>query len=281
MIRDAVAVADRRARRVRGARRHLHRAGRKGRLTQSRRRRRARTTGAGLVARRRAARLALRRERRIPAHDRRPVRAHQAARHRAADVRRTISNLAWSPNGKTLLARGQSSRTCGRSTSRPGARRRSIPTRTHARPRLRRRRGRPTHAGSRTRRASTAICARSSCTRSPTAKPHASHRRSRRRRLARVRRERQVSLFPREHRLRPAHRLGRDERRRSSRAPLGLSRGAERERAVAVAARGGRRACRRRCTARAKPDSVDARRPRGHQSENTQPRHSGRRLQPV
>ena len=44
----------------------------------------------------------------------------------------------------------------------------------------------------------------------------AGHRRSRRRDLARIRCRRQVSLFPRQHRLRPAHRLGRDERRGSA-----------------------------------------------------------------
>ena len=104
------------------------------------------------------------------------------------------------------------------------------------------RRGRRTRDGSRTRRASTATCARSSCARSPTQQARATHRRARRRHLAGVRRERQVSLLPRQHRLRSADRLGRDERRRSPVAALGLSRGAQRERAVAAPARNGRRA---------------------------------------
>ncbi len=67
----------------------------------------------------------------------------------------------------------------------------------------------------------------------------ATHRRARRRHVAGLRRERQVSLLPRQHRLRSEVRLGRDERRRSPVAAVGVSRGAQRERPVAPPARDG------------------------------------------
>ncbi len=204
-----------------------------------------------------AARVALRRERRRPAHDRRPVRPQQARARSPLPGAGYFSEARVVAERKAAARRGQSSQPVDG----------------------RRRDGQGDEA--RRRRRTTRPAASFDATWSPDSRWVAysksldSHLRAVFvRSLAdaaspmqltdaladaispSVRRERQVSLLPRQHRLRSADRLGRDERRRSPVAALGLSRGAQRERAVAAPARDRVTNPLAAPAPRAKPDSI-------------------------
>ena len=230
-------LAHRRARGVRGARRHLHGSGRQGRLAQPDEVAGRARSKPGVVPRRRAARVALRREGRRPAHDRRPVGPQHAARDSAPRLGLFLGARVVAER-KAAARRRQSSESVDR--------RRRDGQGDEAR------RGRVQHAGPELPGDVVAGLAMGRVHEEPR-QPHArrlralarraaiaaTHRRARRRHVAELRRERQVPLLPRQHRLRSAVRLGRDERRRSPVAALGVSRGAQRERAVAASARDG------------------------------------------
>ena len=216
MIRARVAVADRRARGVRGARRDLHRARGEGRLAQP-----DADTGA---------------------HDRSPVWSpdgaqlawlsdasgeyqlmigeqtgvDEAARDRAAGDG-VLLEPAWSPDGKQLLLEDNHLNLWTIDVASGDRRRRSTPTPTTIRAAGSTRCGRRTRGGSRTRRVSTSHLRAIFLYSIADGKRASGHRRTVGRDLAGVRRRRQVSVLPGEHELRPAHRLARDELRRPAR----------------------------------------------------------------
>ena len=106
------------------------------------------------------------------------------------------------------------------------------------------------------------------------------HGRIVRRDQPRVRRSREVPLFPRQHQLRAADRLARDELTGPPRESRDLSDRAERDRPVAPLARAGRRArSRNRDAAEAGHDHHGAHRPRAGRPADPRPRRAGRRLQ--
>ena len=100
------------------------------------------------------------------------TRRHEAARDRAARRRRTTPTPTWSPDGKQLLLEDNHLEPLGTRHRERARRRRSTPTRTAIRAATSTPPGRRTRAGSRTRRNSTATCARSSLYSLADGKPH-------------------------------------------------------------------------------------------------------------
>ena len=124
------AVADRRARRVRRARRDLHRADRQGRFAKSHAEHGRARSRARVVARRQPARLVLRRERRVSAHDRRSVRTSTKPRAIPLPAAAFYSDARRGRPTASICRSRTIISTSGRSTSPPERRRRSTPTPT-------------------------------------------------------------------------------------------------------------------------------------------------------
>ena len=207
-----------------------------------------------MVARRSAARLVLRRQRRVPADDRRSDGHRQAARGHAAVEgvllrARVVARRQAAAASRTIIS------ISGRSRSRREPRRRSTPTHSMIRPtdrrgvvaglavaRLLEEPRQPLPRGLR-------VLARRR-------QGLSAHRRPVRRHLAGVRRQRQVSLLSRQHQLRSADRLARDELGRAAGPRADLPRGT---RAQAIH----RRSCPKRGTRRLRRRRPAARTARG------------------
>ena len=167
------ALADRRARGVRGAGRYLHAARREGTGAQPDGECRRARSQPGMVARWFADRVAVGRERRVSVDDRRADRRHQAASDPAALESLLLRAGRGRPTASCCCSRTTIS-TCGHSTSRIGTATK-LDTDTYDDPgRGSTQSGRRIRDGWRTRRASAATCGRSFCIRSLSAKPTSS-----------------------------------------------------------------------------------------------------------
>ena len=207
----------RRARRLRGLRRDLHRARRQGRHPQPDPQPRGRRTRSGLVARRQVDRLLLRRSRRVRAADPRPERLGRgAASSASATPPSFFYSPAWSPDSKKIAYTDKRLKPLVRRCRR----RRRAAAHRH---RLLRRSALALQPGLVARQqvdrlhasSSRITCTPSSSTRSSRARP-SGHRRHERRALSRLRQERQVPLLHRLHRPRPRHRRARHVQQRAA-----------------------------------------------------------------